>query len=112
MKRVMTTAGAMLFAVLIMSSCGAGDSEMEEDARRVAEMACEMRLMAMDMEEEDIEGITEFTEKMTEFSELLEEIDSKYEFDEEDTEFEELIREQLKKTPCEDVDLDNLFDFF
>lgn len=112
MRRLMTTAGVMLFAVLIMTSCGAGESEMEKDARKVAEKACELRLMALNMEEDDFEGISEFTGKMAEFSELVQEIDNKYQFDEEDTEFEELIREQLKKTPCEDVELDDLFDFF
>ncbi len=112
MKRVMTSIGAVLFAVLIMTGCGAGNSEMKEDARKVAEMACEMRLMALEMEEDDFDGLTNFTQKMSEFSELVQEIDAKYEFEEGDEEFENLIREQLKKTPCGDIELDDLFDFF
>ncbi|TVQ11794.1 MAG: hypothetical protein EA361_12125 [Bacteroidetes bacterium] len=112
MKRVMTTVGMVLFAVLIMTGCGAGSNEMEKDARKVAEKACEMRLMALSIEEGDFDGLTQFTQKMAEFSELVQEIDNKYDFDADDEEFEELIREQLKKTPCGDIELDDLFDFF
>jgi hypothetical protein len=112
MKKLMTIAGAFLFVAFIFAGCGGQKSEKEKDAQKLAEIACEMRLMGMQLNEGDFDGLTKFTQKMAEFSELAQSIETKYGIPEDDPEFEELIRKSLKETPCGDVELDDLFDFF
>ena len=113
MKKVITIMGFVMVASLMFTHCGTGaGSEKERDAREVAEMACEMRMMILNMDEGDFDGFTQFTEKMAEFAELMEELEAKYGEEVESDEFEELIRKGLKRTPCGDVELEDLFDFF
>jgi hypothetical protein len=112
MKKLLTMMSAVLFAAVVMTSCGGSGNEMEKDAKKLAEVACEMRMMALELDEGDFAGLSEFTQKMAEFSELAQEIETKYQIEEDDEEFEQLIRKALKSTPCGDIDLDDLFDFF
>jgi hypothetical protein len=112
MKTIIKMSAAFLFVAFIFAGCGGQKSEKEQDAQKLAEIACEMRIMGMELNEGDFEGLTKFTEKMAEFSELAQSIEAKYGIPEDDPEFEALIREALKETPCGDVELDDLFDFF
>ncbi len=112
MKKLMSLIGMVLLGAVLVTSCAGQASEKEKDAQKLAELACEMRLMALDLDEGDFEGLAAFTQKMAEYSELAQSIESKYGITEDDQEFESMIREALKETPCGDVDLDDLFDFF
>lgn len=112
MKKMMKLLGMVLFGAILFASCGGQQSEKEKDAQKLAELACEMRLMALELDEGDFDGLTAFTQKMAEFSELAQSLEGKYGIAEDDQEFESMIREALKDTPCGDVDLDDLFDFF
>lgn len=108
----MTLVSALLFTVVFMGCGSDPGNEKEKDAQKLADIMCDMRLIALNLEEGDFEGLTRFTQKMAEFSELSHEITHKYELQEDDEEFELLIRSGLRNTPCRDVDLDDLFDFF
>jgi outer membrane murein-binding lipoprotein Lpp len=112
MKKSIMKVGVILLVSLFMASCAGAESEKEKDAKRVAEMACEMRLIALEMEEDSFEEFSNFAAKMEEFGTLMQELEDKYEDLADDDEFEEMIRKSLKKTPCGDVDLDDIFDFF
>jgi site-specific DNA-adenine methylase len=113
MKQFLKVAGAVVLAVFIFQACSKKENEKERDVQKLADIACEMRVIALSLNESDFEGLTRFTQKMAEFSELSNEISTKYNItDEEDEEFEQLLRNSLLNTPCRDVDLDDLFDFF
>ncbi len=112
MKKTLRIALVTIFTVGLMAGCGSSGSEKEKDALKLAQIACEMRQMGMNLSEGDFEGLTKFTQKMNEFTQAAQEMETKYGFTEENEEFENLIREALKKTDCKDVNLDDLFNFF
>lgn len=110
MKTLKRSLGLILFGALLLANCSS--SQIEKDAENLAEIACELRIMAMNLDEGDIHGLTEFTQKMAQFAEMSKEMEEKHNLKESDPEFERLIREALKETPCGDVELEDLFDFF
>jgi len=110
MKNLMRSVGLILLGIFF--SIGCVSSQKENDAEKLAEVACELRIMAMNLDEGDIHGLTEFTQKMAHFAEMSKEMEEKHNLKESDPEFERLIREALKETPCGDIELEDLFDFF
>lgn len=106
----MRSAGFILFGIFLLVGCGS--NQMEKDAEKLAEVACELRIMAMNLDEGDIHGLTEFTQKMAMFAEMSKEMEARHNLSENDPEFEKLIREALKHTECGEVELEDLFDFF
>jgi hypothetical protein len=110
MKTLKRRWGFILFATIVFAGCGS--NQMEKDAEKLAEIACELRIMAMNLDEGDIHGLNEFTQKMAQFAEMSKQMEEKHNLEESDPEFERLIREALKETPCGDVELEDLFDFF
>ena len=76
----MTIGGAILFASLILTSCG-GNS-IERDAKKYAELMCKAQKLAIEGAEKaaagDMSAMTENTKLMTEATSLATEMQGKY----------------------------------
>jgi hypothetical protein len=113
MKMMLRWGGSLLFSMLILVGCaGNTETQKERDVQRLADLACEMRITALNLTENDFEGLQKFNEIMEEFAAHSQEMTQKYNITDEDEEFEQMIRDALLNTPCREVDLDDLFDFF
>ena len=80
MKKIMTIFGAVLFASLILSSCG-GNS-IESDAKKYAELMCKSQKLAAEGASKaaagDMSAITESTKLISEAGSLAQEMEGKY----------------------------------
>jgi hypothetical protein len=112
MKKLISWVGVIVLAIVLFHACAPKRDQKQQDVQRLADLACEMRIIALNLTENDYEGLQRFTETMTEFSELSQEMTQKYNITDEDEEFEQMLRDALLNTHCSDVDLDDLFDFF
>ncbi|MFW5687781.1 MAG: hypothetical protein ACOCXV_02530, partial [Bacteroidota bacterium] len=90
MKKTIVKMGMVLLVSLFMINCAGTESEKEKDAKKVAEMACELRQIALNMSEDNFEEFSNFTLKMEEYGNLMKELEGKYENLSEDEEFEEM----------------------
>jgi hypothetical protein len=76
MKKGITIFGAMLFASVILTSCGGGS--IESDAKKLAELQCKAQKLAQKAASGDMSIIEESTKLTTEATALSKELADKY----------------------------------
>jgi major membrane immunogen (membrane-anchored lipoprotein) len=93
MKKLMTIFGAILFASVILTSCG-GDS-IEKDAKKAAEFQCKSIELAQKAKSGDMSVMAESAKLATEFATFRAEMKEKYTSEADQKKFEEAL---LKET--------------
>ena len=96
MKKSITVFGAMVFATLILTSCG---SSVESDAKKLAELQCKSQKLSEKVLAGDMSVSAESMTLATDAAKLSEEIEGKYTTDEEKQKFEEALLKEMGK--CE-----------
>ena len=92
MKKSITVLGAVLFASLILTSCG---SSVESDAKKLAELQCESQKLSEKILAGDISVTTESMNLAADAAKLAEEVKEKYTSDEEIKKFEEALMNEM-----------------
>ena len=89
MKKVVTNFGVMLFASLIMTSCGSGS--IESDAKKVAELQCKAQQLMKKATSGDMSVIEESSKLTSEAATLSKEMEGKYTSDSDKKKFAEAL---------------------
>ena len=93
MKNLFTNIGAILFASLILTSCG-GNS-IASDAKKVAELQFKQKQLLQKVQSGDISGMAEATKLAAEFASLSTEMDEKYTSDSDRAKFAEAVLREM-----------------
>ena len=91
----MTIFGAILFASVILTSCGGGS--IESDAKKVAEVQCELQQILQKASTEDMSIIAESTKLTNEAASLIKEMEGKYTSDSDKKKFGEALLIEIGK---------------
>jgi len=93
MKKGITIFGAMLFASVILTSCGGGS--IESDAKKAAELECKAVKLAQKATTGDVSVIEESTKLATELSALKKEMQDKYTSESDRKKFTEALSKEM-----------------
>jgi hypothetical protein len=93
MKKGITIFGAMLFASVILTSCGGGS--VESDAKKLAELQCKAQKLAQKAISGDKSIMEESTKLATETSALSKELENKYTSESDKTKFAEALLKEM-----------------
>ncbi len=89
----MTTSGAILFASLILTSCGGGS--IESDAKKVAELQCKAQQLMKKASSGDMAVMQESTKLASEAATLSKEMEGKYTSDSDKEKFAKALLKEL-----------------
>jgi hypothetical protein len=93
MKNVMTIFGAVLFASVMLVSCG-GDS-IQSDAKKVAELQCKAQELMQKATSGDMSVVEESTKLANEAATLSKEMEGKYTSDSDKQKFSEALLKEM-----------------
>jgi hypothetical protein len=93
MKKVMTIFGAILFASVILTSCGGGS--IEKDAKKVAELQCKAQELIQKATSGDMSVMEESTKLASEAATLSKEMEEKYTSDSDKKKFAEALLKEM-----------------
>jgi len=93
MKNIFTIFGAILFASLILTSCG-GNS-IASDAKKVADLQCKQQQLMQKASSGDMSVIAEGTELAAEVASLSNEMEGKYTSDSDRAKFAEALLKEM-----------------
>ncbi len=93
MKKVMTIFGAILFASVILTSCG--DSSIEKDAKKAAELQCKAQELMQKATSGDMSVMEESTKLASEVATLSKEMEEKYTSDSDKKKFAEALLKEM-----------------
>ena len=93
MKKLMTIFGAILFASLILTSCGGGS--IESDAKKVAELQCKAQQLMEKATSGDMSVMEESTKLTSEAATLSKEMEGKYTSDSDKEKFAKALLKEM-----------------
>ena len=93
MKKIMTIFGAILFASVILTSCGGGS--IQSDAKKVAELECKAQKLLQKATSGDMSIMEESTKLASEAANLSKEMDGKYTSDSDKKKFAEAFLKEM-----------------
>jgi hypothetical protein len=93
MKKVMIIFGAILFAFVILTSCGGGS--IESDAKTVAELQCKVKKLIQKASSGDLSVMEESTKLLSEAATLSKEMEGKYTSDSDNQKFAEALLKEM-----------------
>lgn len=92
MKKSITVFGAMVFATLILTSCG---STVESDAKKLAELQCKSQKLSQKILAGDMSVSAESMSLAADAAKFSQEIKGKYTTDEEKKRFSEALLKEM-----------------
>ena len=93
MKKIMTIFGAILFASVILTSCGGGS--IQSDAKKVAELQCKAQKLMQKATSGDMSVMEESTKLASEAATLSKEMEGKYTSDSDKKKFAEALLKEM-----------------
>lgn len=97
MKKLMKSIGALIFASIMLTSCG---NSIEGDASRLAKLICQSTELSKQVASGDMSGIKDSQKMMVELAELKEEFDTRYKNKKAKEEFEKAVAKAISESNC------------
>jgi len=95
MTKIITTFGVLLFAIAILTSCGA--ASIESDAKKVAELQCKAQKLMQEAASGDMALLEKSSKLATEAATLSNEMQGKYNSDADKQKFAEALLKEISK---------------